>query len=122
MQLLTPDTDVSEPFTIPKGGEVTLLATGLSGADKVVFELVTLTAAGPSGGVCCPAPVTLPDVGWVAPLTFSPCCGEPATPVELTATMPWVVLRTPQELLMRVRKIASDDAVITVYSHETDSK
>jgi hypothetical protein len=121
MQLLTPELETSDTFKIPKGGQVTLLATGLTGADKVIVELVTLTAAGPGGDACCPGPVSLADVDWSFPLSLSPCCGEPAAPVELTAAQPWFVIDTPQEVLMRVVKIADDDAVVVVYKHETAS-
>ena len=118
MLLIDKDSTQSAPFKIPSGKQLTVLATGLNPGEKVVFELLALTAAGPGGDVCCPGPVSLPDIAWSAPLKIE-CGGDDPVAVELTADMPWKVLHQPQEILLRAKVIADDDAVVEVHSFET---
>lgn len=116
MLLIGTEVDTSEPFTIEK--QVTLFATGLQGADKVVVEVVSMSKSGPQGDLCCPGPVALPEVQATTPLIVCGCDGVKAA-VELTATNPWVVLNYPHEIPLRARKIVADDAVVEVELYKT---
>ena len=118
MLLIGTEVDTSQPFTIDK--QVTLFATGLQGADKVVIEVVSMNRSGPGGDFCCPGSVTLPEVQSAVPLKLCFSCTD--TAVELTATKPWVVLDMPQKVPLRARKIVDADAVVEVELHETDSR
>lgn len=117
MLLIGTEVSLSTPFTVKK--QVTLYATGLQGADKVVVEVVSISRSGPGGDYCCPGPVALPEVQDGVPLVVCGCDGVKG-PVELTATQPWVVINAPRSVPLRARKIADDDAVIEVELHETD--
>lgn len=119
--IITSEVRESETFKIGFGKQITLLATGLEGTDKVVFEIVTLTSGGPAADVCCPGQVQLPAIDWAFPLTRNCGCDAPKA-VELTATSPWIVLDTPQEFFLRAKVEAADDALVLVYKEETDSK
>lgn len=118
MLLIDKDSQLSAPFKIPAGKQLTLLATGLAAGEKVTFELLALTSAGPGGDICCPGAVSLPDIAWSAPLKTGGCCDAPVA-VELTSDMPYVVLSRPQEILLRAKVEASDDAVVEVHAFET---
>lgn len=122
MLLIDKDSTQSAPFKIPAGKQLTLLATGLNPGEKVTFELLALTAAGPGGDVCCPGPVSLPDIAWSAPLKVLGACDcDGPTAVELTNDMPYVILSRPQEILLRAKVDAADDAVVEVHAFETRS-
>lgn len=119
MQLISPEIQTSNPFTIPSGGQVTLFAHGLQGADKVVVEVVSITKISGGGSLCCPEPVSLPEVVNAIPLQLT--CSCETGPVQLTAEKPWVVFDTPQMVSLRARVIADDTAVISVEMFETKS-
>jgi hypothetical protein len=122
MRIVSSEQDESDLFKIDIGKQVTLLATGLTGTDKVVIDIVALTSVGgPSGDPCCPGPVTLPDIGWSAPLTRKCPCDYPEA-VEMTATQPWVVLDAPQEFWLRARVVADPLSVVEVFKQDTNSK
>jgi len=110
MQILDVNVDASEPFTLR--GQVTLFAKGLQGADKVIVEIVTITRAGPSGDVCCPGTVVLPEVQDTVPLIYT--CGCEERPVELTAAKPWAVLDAPQQVPLRAVKDVGVGAAVSV--------
>lgn len=118
MLLIGTELTTSQPFTIEK--QVTLFATGLQGADKVVIEVVSMSRSGPGGDFCCPGAVALPEVQSAVPLKVCGCGGVKET-VELTALSPWVVLSTPQKIPLQARKIVDADAIVEVELHETNS-
>ena len=60
MKILDVDSTVSNIFTIPVGGQITLQAVGLENGDYIELELVRTTEVGPGGDLCCPGPVSLP--------------------------------------------------------------
>lgn len=120
MLLINKDQIVSAPFKIPYGKQLTLLATGLNPGETVGFEILSLTVAGPAGDVCCPGLVNLPDIDWTAPLKVACGCEEPAL-VELTSDMPYVILNYPQQIFLRAKVDAEDDAVVEVHLYETAS-
>jgi len=121
MRIVSSEQVESDLFKIDIGKQITLLATGLAGTDKVVIEIVALTSpGGPSGDLCCPGPVSLPDVGWTAPLTRK-CGCDASQAVELTATDPWAVLDAPQEFWLRARVVADTMSVVEVFKQDTNS-
>lgn len=118
MLLIGPEVDESAPFTIEN--QVTLFASGLQGSDKVVIEVVSMTKSGPSGDLCCPGPVSLPEINGAVPLLVRDCCADKA--VELTALKPFVVLDAPQKIPLRARVVAGAGATVEVELFETDSR
>jgi hypothetical protein len=112
-QIISADQTASQPFVIPKGGQVTLFAAGLQGADKVTLHVVTTTRSGPTGDLCCPGPVALPELVDAVPLRLRCNCGD-FEAVELTAEQPWVVLNGPQALQLQARVVVADPLVATV--------
>jgi hypothetical protein len=117
MQLIAPDQKVSEPFVVPKGGEVTVVADGLQGADRVAFYVVSTTSSTASNDPCCPGVVALPEVKSRVPLKRECNCVKQL--VELTADDPWAVINTPQMVQLQAEVYATDDAVIEVTYFET---
>ncbi len=116
MILVTPDQRSSAPFTIKH--QVTIVASGLQGTDKVEFDVVSITKSAPAtGDSCCPGQVSLPDFNSAVPLTT--CAG---VPVKLTAAKPWIVIDMPQQVPLVARVVADDDAVIEVEYFETTSQ
>lgn len=108
--LITQDTGrVSEPFEVPVGGQVQLLATGLQGDDRVLVEIVSITASGPLPSECCPGPVALPEVNIAQVLR----CRNGAR-VILTAAHPTVQFDTPQGVPLRVRAEADELSLVEV--------
>lgn len=118
MILVDADHTASAPFKIPADEEWTFLATGLGGTDKVTFEIIALTAAGPGGDTCCPGPVSMPNIAWRTPLK-TVCGCDPAANVELTAAMPYVVLSRPREVMLLVTVNAAPHAIVEVHSYVT---
>ena len=110
MLLIGPEVDESAPFVIDK--QVTLYARGLQVSDKVVIEVVSMTKSGPRGDFCCPGQVVLPEIDGAVPLLVRDCCADKA--VELTALRPWVVLDAPQQVPLRARVVAAQDASVEV--------
>lgn len=107
---------ISEPFQIPVGGQVTLLAQGLQATDRVIVEVVTTTSSAQGMDVCCPGPVALPEVATAVPLR----CRNGARAM-LTPQYPWLVLDAPQDVELRARLIADDLAIVTVMLGVSDS-
>lgn len=118
MQIVSSEQTVSEPFSIPSGKQITLMAYGLEDGDQVIVEILGTTRSAPSSGdFCCPGPVSLPEISTVAPMR----CRNGAR-VMMTKDHPWVVLDGPQELLMRAKVITTDiTATITVDKVESAS-
>lgn len=118
MEIINSFARTSEPFVIGKGEQYTFFASGLSGADEVVIEVLTVTGAGPGGDFCCPGPVALPEVVGAIPLI----CRN-GVQVKMTAELPWLILSSPQSVPLRARVVTSDDsAVITVVKNVSDSE
>lgn len=118
MQILAADQTESLLFKIDAGKQITLIANGLASGDQVVVEIVDTTRGLPAtGDLCCPGPVSLPEIAGITPLR----CRNGAR-VMMTAEHPWVVLDGPQEIYMRVRAVTSDlSAAITVDKVDTDA-
>lgn len=118
MQILAADQTESSLFKIDAGKQITLIANALASGDQVVVELVDTTRGLPAtGDVCCPGPVSLPEIAGITPLR----CRNGAR-VIMTQDHPWVILDGPQEVYMRVRAITDDiGAAITVDKVETAS-
>jgi hypothetical protein len=104
IDLLTAGVEFSEPFTLGADEAVALVAYGLQAGEVVHVELVTVTRGGPRGTVCCPSPVTLPEVQGAVPL--SRCPG--GAPIQLTETAPWALVYDPRGAPLRVRLSSSD--------------
>lgn len=99
--LLTPGLEYSEAFAIPNCGALVLNAYGLQAGDAVRVERIDVSRGGPQGGVCCPGPVSLPEVQSSLPLM----CG-PGKLLELTVNAPWVELTDPRGALLRLRLVS----------------
>lgn len=121
MLLVSKDRQQSDPFHIPFGKQVTLLATGLGAGESVAINIVGMTASGPMGDVCCPGAVVLPEIDWSAPLVTCDCTGTERS-VTLTSTKPYVVLDAPQVFSLQAVVTAGVDAVVEVFLEETDSR
>ena len=115
MEIINSSVLMSAPFVIGKGEQYTLFATGLSGTDQVVIEILTVSTSSPfAGDPCCPGQVNLPEVTGAVPLK---CRNGVA--VRMTADFPWVVLEAPQGVSLRARVIAHIDAIVTVSMTES---
>lgn len=111
MILLEKEAVVSKPFTIPFGGQLTLLATGLAVGEFVDINIVTMTSSGDTSmDPCCPGAVTLPEVEWSFKL------------LTLTHEKPWAVIDKPQIFSLQAVLTADEDAVVRVYVEQTDSR
>lgn len=120
MKILDVDSTVSNIFTIPVGGQITLQAVGLENGDYIELELVRTTEVGPGGDLCCPGPVSLAEIGWHVPLTVQDRCCEEVS-VRLYPNRPYLVLDTPQALQLVAVKYADPAAQIEVFLEQTYS-
>lgn len=109
-ELFRPDVRLKESQTmsIKPGGQITVVAFGLSGNDKVKFEVVLTPAIAPDNCKCPPGKVELPSVGASAPLIK---CGVQPT---LDANNSFIVLDAPQNVGLRAVLEADDVAGIYV--------
>ena len=108
-------TSAQTAFFIQTGSQITLQATGLSGADYVVVEILELSKTPESfGDPCC---MILPvDVQVIRRI---PLLCPDGTEARLTAAYPVGVLTGPQEVTLGVRVVADPSAVISVESRQT---
>lgn len=102
----------SDPFEIPKGGQLTVFALGLEPTDSVTFFIVALSQFIPAPCVCPPFNVTLPAVIDEMPLR---CCADPVT---LTRDRPWVVLDAPQMIKIRAKVNATLPLTTQIVAYE----
>lgn len=109
----------SDVFALVEGKQASFIAKGLQGTDKVVFEVVTMTRPAPTiGDPCCGmAPVVLPEVDQAVPLQAA--CDCTVQNVELTVAKPYLVLREPYGLNLRLRVVADPDSSIEVSRTDT---
>ena len=102
---------ISAPFGVDR--QMTVYASGLTGADYVEIQVVRINAARTASCECPPAKVTMPEVVWSAPLT---CCG---TAVRLTPTQPFVLIDFPQDSDFLHANLCPDDLNDAIQSVES---
>jgi hypothetical protein len=100
---------VSDTFEVPIKSQITLYATGLQASDHVIVEMVGMSGTSGGDDVCCPSPVSLPEVTSAAELK----CRSGKT-MRLTAEHPFLVLDAPQGVPMQARVVSDMPGFITV--------
>jgi hypothetical protein len=118
MVVVSPGQTTSGVFKIAPGKQITLYAAGLSGADKVVLEILELSEGTSdfTGNYCCPAGALKTEIIRRTPLL----CPDGRQAV-LTADFPFGTLDAPQNVPIGVRVIADSLALVTVSVEESDS-
>lgn len=96
---------VSLPFSVPIGGQLTVFALGLVGAEYIEFEIVRYTDP-MNNGCACPPLVFEPLAPELTALLQS-CAG----PLQLTTDRPFLILDAPQAVPLRARFVGANPVV-----------
>lgn len=96
---------VSLPFTVPFGGQLTLFALGLSGAEVIEFEIVRYTDP-MNNGCACP-PLAFEPLAPQSVAQLQSCNG----PLQLSPTRPFLILDAPQGVPLRARFVGASPVV-----------
>lgn len=121
--IITANQPESDPFVIEDGQEIVLRAAGLQAGSYVRIEMLKLTPAAASRGVCCVRDPSI-DIEWQLPLLRNctlPDGSASLVQVKLTENIPWVVLRQPAGVLLRAI-LESDDPLSEVVTVELISR
>lgn len=105
---------VSAPFSIPMGGQLTVMGLGLFDSDTITFEVLYVPTARGEACECPPLNAELPQASSTAPLT---CCD--GTPITLTEDKPFVILDAPQGFILRAKIDATDPTGVISWLTET---
>lgn len=115
MKILDVNSTVSNIFTIPLGGQITLQAIGLENDDYIELELVRTADVGAHAGH-----VSLPEIGWHVPLTVQDRTGA-EIPVRIYPNRPYLIIDAPQMMQLVAVKYADPAAQIEVLLEHTSS-
>lgn len=118
IELLSPDVNLqtSAPFYVPHGKQLTIVGLGLTGGDKVTFEMILVPAITPDNCKCPPKTVVLPTVGATQELRKN------GKPLVLDENNSFVVIDSPQNIGLRAVLNTDDVSGIHVFAISTDTK